>query len=98
MEEVEEETIGIINGMSGNYYRITGQYEITVGQYELLVSIELPVGMELPVLPVGQYELPVGMELPVILVVWTYRLDWLFIENSRMLGNIYGITGLIVGY
>jgi hypothetical protein len=36
MEEVEEETIGIINGM-----------------YELLVSIELPVGMELPVLPVG---------------------------------------------
>jgi len=38
------------------------------------------------------------MELPVILVVWNYRSDWLFIENSRMLGNIYGITGLIVGY
>jgi len=35
------------------------------------------------------------MELPVI---WNYRLDWLLIENSLMLGSSYGITGLIVGY
>jgi len=29
--------------------------------------------------------------------VWNYRLDWLLKENSWMLGNSYGITGLI-GY
>jgi hypothetical protein len=29
MEEVEEKTIGIIMGMSGGWYEITGWYKIT---------------------------------------------------------------------
>ena len=52
MEEVDEETVGIIIELS------VGQYELPVSWYELRVSMELPVGMELLV---GQYELPVSM-------------------------------------
>ena len=38
MEEVEEETVGIIMGMSGGLYRITNSYGITGYIYWLLID------------------------------------------------------------
>ena len=49
MEEVDEETVGIIIEMSGSQYELPVGMELPVGQYELLVSIELPISIELPV-------------------------------------------------
>ena len=60
MEEVDEETVGIIIELPVSIELQVGQYELPVGQYELSVGMELPV---------GQYELPVGMELPVVLAI-----------------------------